>query len=122
MTTTWVPTLPAADSFGSRLRLLRLALDDESVDALAKRCDIPTATWRTWEKGTAMPQRMAAVVEKIHRATGVDRAWLMWGEVSSDLLTQSSAWTKATNVLSLAGRPYGTKRTTANVARPQKAA
>jgi transcriptional regulator with XRE-family HTH domain len=75
-TTTWIPSLPTG-TFGERLRVMRLARD-LSVEAAAERCDLPTATWRTWEKG-AKPRDMAHVVEKIHGAMKVDRDWLMWG-------------------------------------------
>lgn len=78
MSTTWVPAPPSADTFGSRLRLLRLALDDATIEQVARRCGIPAPTWRTWERG-ASPHQLARVIEQIHEATGVAREWLMWG-------------------------------------------
>lgn len=82
MTTTWVPTAPATDTFGARLRVLRLAMDDLSIKEMAMRCGFPPATWRTWEKKGTSPHNMAAVAEKIHQTTGADRDWLMWGTPS----------------------------------------
>lgn len=70
----WVPS----DTFGARLMLLRADLGNITVEAASKRCGLATATWATWERG-ANPRNMAVIVEQIHVATGVDRAWLMWG-------------------------------------------
>lgn len=77
MAATWIPR-PPTDTFAGRLRVLRLALGDISVEEASDRCGLPTATWRTWEKG-AHPRRMADVVARIEDSTGVDRDWLMWG-------------------------------------------
>lgn len=81
MSTTWVPTAPTADTFGARLRLLRLALNDATVEEMAKRCNVPAPTWRTWERG-ARPHGLDIVVRRIVDATGVDRDWLMWGSAT----------------------------------------
>lgn len=76
MTTTWIPSLPT-ETFGQRLRVMRLARD-LSIETAAEACGLPAVTWRTWEKG-AKPRDMASVVRKIQDAMGVDRDWLMWG-------------------------------------------
>lgn len=69
----WVP----ADTFAARLVVLRreLGLNQREMAAL---CQVSAPTLNTWENGS-MPQKMAAVVNKIAAATGCDRQWLMWG-------------------------------------------
>lgn len=93
--TSWVPTPLQPDSFGNRLRILRLALGDLSVSEIARRCGVPTPTWRTWEHG-AMPQNLPAAVREIHKATKVDVGWLIWGTVPgtpADMPISQSRWT-----------------------------
>jgi transcriptional regulator with XRE-family HTH domain len=96
----WVPQPLAADSFASRLRLLRLASDDASVQEIAKRCGVPTPTWRKWEHG-ALPHNMAGVVRQLHDATGVDMAWLMWGATPPGLGLPQSLYVGGDNVIKL---------------------
>lgn len=69
----WVP----ADSFGSRLIQLRRAMGLGQKE-MALKCGYNDRTWNTWERG-AVPRKLNEVVAAIHRATGVDRDWLMWG-------------------------------------------
>lgn len=73
MSTTWVP----ADTFGTRLMLLRRHLDLTVEDA-ARAAGLSHATWSTWERG-ANPRNFQAVVEAIVAAFDVDRDWLAWG-------------------------------------------
>jgi transcriptional regulator with XRE-family HTH domain len=73
--TRWVP----ANTFGQRLRQLRLALGRLSVEEAAALCGLNDKTWSTWENGRH-PQRMHEVVNKIAEATNVDRDWLMYGD------------------------------------------
>jgi len=72
-----------------RLLLLRHELG-LTVDDISALCDVPSATWSTWERGTR-PRDLAAVVSRIADRTGYDRDWLMWGfplrgEVEPDCL------------------------------------
>lgn len=110
--TDWVPE----DTFGGRLILLRheLALTTEEI---AARCDLKTPTWSTWERG-ASPRNMSAVVAKVALATGVSRAWLMWGgplsdpsRQPSDSLGQVTSWHNADELMQyrqdLTVRPMG---------------
>ncbi len=69
----WVPTT----DFGTRLLLARKHIG-LTVREAASRSGVHYATWSTWERG-ARPADMAAEVNKISQALGVDRAWLMWG-------------------------------------------
>lgn len=69
----WVPT----EDFAARLLLARRHAGLTVRDA-ASAAGIHYATWSTWERG-ARPANMAAEVEKISNALGVDRNWLMWG-------------------------------------------
>jgi len=52
-------------------------------DEVAQKCGVSRVTWTNWERG-AMPRNMAAVVARIHNATGADRDWLMWGTIPAD--------------------------------------
>lgn len=70
----WIP----ADTFGSRLALVRHGLELSQLEA-AEACGLSAPTWSTWERG-ASPRNMAAVVDAIHRGLHVDRDWLMWGQ------------------------------------------
>lgn len=76
MSTTWVP----ADTFGTRLMLLRRHLD-LTVEQAAERAGLSHATWSTWERG-AMPRNLPSVVTAVVEAFGVDREWLLWGELA----------------------------------------
>jgi transcriptional regulator with XRE-family HTH domain len=76
------PWVPAVETFGDRLVLLRRHLGITQVQA-AKQCGLDDGSWSNWEKG-ASPRNMARVVRKIHEATGVDMAWLMWGSMPDD--------------------------------------
>jgi transcriptional regulator with XRE-family HTH domain len=84
VTVTWIPVPPSTDTFGQRLRVLRLGLGDISIKEAAARCGVPTATWNAWERGANSPRNMGAIVQTIVAATGVDRDWLMWGTVPAD--------------------------------------
>lgn len=74
----WVPQPLVPETFADRLRLLRLADGDQSVQAMATKCGVPTPSWRKWEHG-AMPHDLPKIVRRIHQATGVDMAWLAFG-------------------------------------------
>jgi transcriptional regulator with XRE-family HTH domain len=98
--TEWVPE----DTFGGRLMLLRHQLG-LTTEEIADRCDLKTPTWSTWERG-ATPRNMSAVVAKVALATGVSRAWLMWGgplsdpsSRPSDSLGQAGSWHNADELM-----------------------
>jgi transcriptional regulator with XRE-family HTH domain len=78
------------DRFGLRLRMLRYSMG-LSVEEIAERCGVHTATWSSWERGTA-PRGMNQVVDTIASVTGCDREWLMWG---GPLRAPSTKWKTA---------------------------
>ena len=81
----WVPTT----DFGTRLLLARKHAG-LTVREAAIRCGLHYATWSTWERG-ARPADMATVVDAISKGLGVDRMWLIWGEIpGSDAI--NSRW------------------------------
>lgn len=82
----WVP----ADTFGDRLRAVRRHLNLR-VEQIAELCEVPLATWSSWEHGRR-PRRLDEVVQTIATQTGVDRNWLMWGVGGRDLHERSSQW------------------------------
>lgn len=83
----WVPAAIPTETFGQRLRLIRFMLD-ESIESIAKLCDVAAPTWRTWEQG-ATPRKVQELVTRVVDAThdrfapGASRAamrdWLIWG-------------------------------------------
>lgn len=73
------PWVPAVETFGDRLVLLRRRMGLTQVGA-AQRCGLDDGSWSNWENG-GNPRNMARVVRQIHDATGVDMTWLMWGVV-----------------------------------------
>lgn len=66
------------DTFGNRLMLARAFAGHISISKAAEATGLGRGAWQNWERGTP-PQNMAAVVEIIAAALGVDREWLMWG-------------------------------------------
>lgn len=65
------------DTFALRLKIVRAELG-LTVEHLAERCGLKTATLSTWERG-ARPRDFGTVVRKVVAATGYDREWLTWG-------------------------------------------
>lgn len=77
-----IGTLPQSrkiprDSFALRLISLRHELD-LSQEQVADLCGVKRPTWATWENGS-IPRNMAEQAQKIARATGYDRDWLLYG-------------------------------------------
>lgn len=72
----WVPE----DNFGLRLIALRKKKGWTQAEAAGK-CGVDDGSWSNWENG-AMPRDLPSVVEKIVRATDVNRSWLAWGDPS----------------------------------------
>jgi len=70
------PKLPQ-DTFAARLVLIRHEMR-LTVDEISVRCEVPSATWSTWERGTK-PRDLADVCRKIAVGTGYDPNWLIWG-------------------------------------------
>lgn len=66
--------------FGARLALVRQRMQWNIKEA-ARECDVPAASWGSWEAGS-MPRRYAEVCDKISRRTGADYVWLMAGSSS----------------------------------------
>lgn len=65
------------DTFALRLKIVRVELG-LTIDEMAERCGLVSATLSTWERG-ARPRDFSDVVRKIVAATGYDREWLTWG-------------------------------------------
>lgn len=76
MTTTWVP----ASTFGSRLAEAR-RVRGLTVEEAAELCAIKPATWSLWEREGSAPRNMGEVAEKVENGLGVDRSYLMWGNI-----------------------------------------
>jgi len=66
------------DTFAARLAVVKAALGGLNTKQAAELCGIQQATWRRWEQGT-MPHDLHAACAQIHRATGLDFAWLYNG-------------------------------------------
>lgn len=79
----WIPHLPT-DTFGERLRYVRVSLDLTVAEA-ARRCGYSSATWSTWENGTSQnPRGLDKIVSRVVETLSPDgkrlnRNWLMWG-------------------------------------------
>lgn len=71
----WVP---AADSFGARLALVRWQLGWNQKEA-ALACAIPPGSWREWEEGRK-PRGLDEIAAKISTRTGVSDYWLLTGK------------------------------------------
>lgn len=105
----WVPP----ETFGSRLKRLRRALGWDQKQA-AEACGLNEKTWGSWEAAGGSPRNMAEVVDKIHRATNVDREWLMWGETSARLFTNPDQGT----LFTVHSQPESSVRPSKNVGSP----
>lgn len=95
-----------ADAFG----MTRQAINNR----LTGRTPIPCSEEDGWALLLHVPK------ELLHGAPEHALRWAI--EHPSDLLTRSTACFKATNVLTLADRPYRARRTTANMALQPKVA
>ncbi|ANA85435.1 immunity repressor [Gordonia phage Bowser] len=71
----WVP---AADSFGARLALVRQRMGWNAKEA-ALACGIAQASWREWEVRNRLPRQFEESAKKIAETTGCDLMWLMTG-------------------------------------------
>ena len=69
----WVP----ADSFGSRLALVRNHLG-WNVKEAADACGLNDQSWRNWEAGK-LPRDLIATAEKIASTTNCSMMWLVGG-------------------------------------------
>jgi transcriptional regulator with XRE-family HTH domain len=69
------------NSFAYRAWVLRADMG-LTLKEMGELIGVPGQTWRNWEAGHS-PRNMAAVVDQIHEATRVSRAWLMWGSASA---------------------------------------
>jgi transcriptional regulator with XRE-family HTH domain len=52
-----------------------------TVEEISTRCEVASATWSTWERGT-LPRDVADVCIRIAKATGYDLHWLVFGGVT----------------------------------------
>jgi hypothetical protein len=86
----WEPAAIPTETFGQRLRYIRLMLD-ESVTSMAKLIGVPGQTWGTWEEGVT-PRKVHDIVRQVVDAThdrfapeapaSAMRDWLIWGPMS----------------------------------------
>lgn len=74
----WVPTF---DEFGARLAAVRNKMGWNAKEA-ALACGIAQGSWREWEVRNRLPRDFAQAAEKIAERTGVDKYWLMTGQVT----------------------------------------
>lgn len=87
----WEPAAIPTETFGQRLRLIRFSLD-ESIESIAKLCDVNPVTWRTWERQGVTPRKVQDIVRQVVDAThdrfapdapaSAMRDWLIWGPMS----------------------------------------
>lgn len=87
----WEPAGLPTETFGQRLKYIRVYLD-ESIDGIAKLCDVNPITWRTWERNGVTPRKVHEIVAQVVDAThdqfapdapaSAMRDWLIWGPMS----------------------------------------
>ena len=75
----WIPS----DSFATRIAILRRELGMSRAE-FAEHVGLTANQIQGMEDGRS-PQRLQEKVQKIHKATGVDREWLMWGGALTSL-------------------------------------
>ncbi len=73
------PWIPAPDTFGARLALVRQRMGWGNVKAAAQACGLPVETWRTWERDGVEPRRLTTIAMTIATRTGCDYLWLVHG-------------------------------------------
>ena len=71
--------IPAADTLGSRLALLRQAMGWGNVKEGALACGQPVESWRSWERDGRLPRDVVRIAREISDATGCDYYWLLDG-------------------------------------------
>jgi len=67
-----------ADTFASRLMLVRVHAGYITIKDAAEKCDLNYGSWSNWERGSR-PQELVEVVEAISTSLGIDRDWLLFG-------------------------------------------
>jgi hypothetical protein len=65
-------------TFGARLALIRIRMD-WNVKEAARSCEVPAASWRTWERDGVTPRRVVDIAKTISDVTGCDYLWLLTG-------------------------------------------
>jgi transcriptional regulator with XRE-family HTH domain len=73
----WVPD---AGKFAARLALIRHYMGWNLKEA-ALACGFPPGSWREWELHNREPRGLVDIAARIAERTGVDKYWLMTGEV-----------------------------------------
>lgn len=71
--------IPADDTFGARLALVRQRFAWNLKEA-AIACSLPPGSWREWELFGRLPRNLPEAAEKIAARTGVDDYWLLTGK------------------------------------------
>lgn len=66
-------------TFAARLALVRQHMGWGNITEAAKACDVPTESWRNWERDGMEPRRIRTVAQKIATVTGCDFLWLLLG-------------------------------------------
>ena len=83
--------IPGADTFGSRLALVRQRMGWGNVAEAATQWGLPVASWRNWERDNREPHRIVTVSKQIATPTGWDYRWLVHGPGRGDLATGEEA-------------------------------
>lgn len=73
------PWIPAVESFGARLALVRQRMGWTNVKEAATACGLPAENWRRWERGESEPRRLVTIAMTIATRTGCDYLWLVHG-------------------------------------------
>src|SRR5438105_1693746 len=68
-------------AFGDRLMFVRMKLGLKRP-AMAERLTVPASTLATWEKGVR-PRDGAEIARRYEQEFGVDRHWILYGDVRS---------------------------------------
>jgi len=82
--TEWIP---AADTFGSRLILVRQRMGWGNVKQAAQECRLPVQSWRTWERDGVTPRQIVDVARRISLRTGCSFGWLLTGSADGSIRT-----------------------------------
>ena len=82
--TDWIP---AADTFGSRLILVRQRMGWGNVKQAAQECRLPVQSWRTWERDGVTPRQIVDVARRISLRTGCSFGWLLTGSADGSIRT-----------------------------------
>lgn len=92
------PWIPAADTFGARLALVRQHMAWGNIVEAATACTLPVASWRNWERDGRSPRNIVEISRKIAARTGCDFLWLLTGSASVVKLGTTSQYPQVSDV------------------------